>query len=27
LGTWQDPAWDERLSATMTDEQTRLAYN
>ena len=27
LGTWQDPAWDERLSATMTDEQIRLAYN
>ena len=27
LGTWQDPAWDGRLSATMGDESTQLAYN
>ena len=27
LGTWIDPAWESRLSATMTDEETRKAYN
>ena len=27
LGTWDDPAWKTRLSATMTDESTRRAYN
>lgn len=27
LGTWIDPVWESRLSATMTDEETRKAYN
>ena len=27
LGTWNDPVWDARLSATMIDESTRRAYN
>ena len=27
LGTWNDPAWETRLSASLTDESTRRAYN
>ncbi len=27
LGTWVDPSWDSRLAATMTNEETRKAYN
>lgn len=27
LGTWIEAAWESRLSATMTDEETRKAYN
>jgi predicted metal-binding protein len=27
LGTWDDPSWKARLSATMTDEDTRKDYN
>lgn len=27
LGTWEDPAWEERLKDTMCDEATRIAYN
>ena len=27
LGTWEDPAWEERLKDTMSDKATRIAYN
>ena len=27
LGTWTGPEWQERLTPTMADEETRLAYN
>ncbi len=27
LRTWENPIWEERLSKTMTDETTRIAYN
>jgi len=27
LHTWQDPEWESRLSATMTEESIRKAYN
>jgi predicted metal-binding protein len=27
LGTWEDTCWQSRLSATLTDEVTRKAYN
>lgn len=27
LSTWIDPAWESLLSATLTDEETRRAYN
>ncbi|MBU0934104.1 MAG: CGGC domain-containing protein [Spirochaetes bacterium] len=27
LNTWNAPIWDERLQATMNDQETRLAYN
>jgi len=27
LGTWHSPAWQERISETLTDEATRLAYD
>ncbi|MGD2103920.1 MAG: CGGC domain-containing protein [Anaerolineae bacterium] len=26
LGTWQSPAWVERVSSVLCDEETRLAY-
>ncbi len=27
LATWEDPSWNAKLAATMTDETTRKAYN
>ena len=27
LGSWDDPAWKQRLSASLIDESTRKAYN
>jgi len=27
LGTWEDPSWEAKLAATMTDEATRKSYN
>ncbi len=27
LGTWEDPCWQSRLAATLTDENTRKNYN
>ena len=27
LGTWQSPAWQERIQDLLTDEKTRLAYD
>jgi len=27
LGTWDDPKWQAVLAATMTDKDTRIAYN
>jgi predicted metal-binding protein len=27
LGSWQEPVWQDLLSATMTEESMRLAYN
>ena len=27
LGTWDDPVWEPLTAPTMTDEETRLAYN
>jgi len=27
LGTWEDPCWQSRLEASMTDEKTRKDYN
>ena len=27
LGTWEEPCWQPRIAATLTDEETRKAYN
>ncbi len=27
LGTWQDPAWEDRLRPTLTEESVRVAYD
>jgi predicted metal-binding protein len=27
LGTWEDPAWKDRIAPTMAEEAIRLAYN
>jgi hypothetical protein len=27
LRTWRSPAWQERIGPTLTDEETRRAYN
>ncbi len=27
LGTWEDPKWEKWLAPTMSDEETRVAYN
>ena len=27
LATWEDPSWETKLAATMTDEATRKSYN
>jgi hypothetical protein len=27
LGTWQSPAWQERIQRVLTDEEIRLAYD
>lgn len=27
LGTWLEPIWEDRLAATMTDEEVRTSYN
>jgi len=27
LGTWETPEWQELIKLTLTDEETRLAYD
>ena len=27
LGTWDDPAWEQLISPTMSDQATRISYN